>query len=192
MYRNYISHPSRVWRNTSHYSLHHGIISLASFSPPYLHQLPPPPPAAGASSPLLLPFSPLCCWRRRGLCLWRGRHLACLCRGALPCLWRRWIRHLRRRIRLWRRRIRLPPRCSRCWIHRRRMASLLCCRRRLAPAGLARPGRRAEPYCLVEYMLNAPQNLPININLLSLLFPICLFDLLLNMDSLVRMTGTIS
>jgi len=28
MYRNYISHPSRVWRNTSHYSLIHGIICL--------------------------------------------------------------------------------------------------------------------------------------------------------------------
>ena len=30
MYRNYISHPSRVWRNRHNYSLLHGINSLAS------------------------------------------------------------------------------------------------------------------------------------------------------------------
>ena len=46
MYRIYISHPSRVWRNTSHYSLLHGINSLAlslSLQPPG-HCAPPPPP----------------------------------------------------------------------------------------------------------------------------------------------------
>ena len=50
MYKIYISHPSRVWRNTSHYSLHHGIISLG-LGIPLLSSLPtsqPPPPAAMA------------------------------------------------------------------------------------------------------------------------------------------------
>ena len=56
---NYIFHPSRVWRYTSHYSFHYGIISLGLGIPP-LFSLPssqPPAAMAGRRRPLLSPPS---------------------------------------------------------------------------------------------------------------------------------------
>ena len=138
MYRNNISHPSRVWRNRENYSLHHGIISLGLG---FLSSLSYPaaaagshgrPPAAGASSSLLLP-SPtllfLCCWC--SLCAERLAGRCVLCRRCrVP------IRRFSRRLDPCSARIRRLDPCS-ARIRRRRDP----CRGRRRPGGPCAPAR---------------------------------------------------
>ena len=140
MYRNYISHTSRVWRNTHNHFLLHGISCLGFSLLPSHHQPAPPPPASWpAGRRRCLPFPPLLlrcllCSSPAALLRYRARGptprppspLLRADRICSPPRWARWP-------------CRAPPLLPRPLLRAAPSSPPFLCSRRLDPG---RPGRR--------------------------------------------------